>query len=225
MVSQDIQNRILQLLKIYGSQRKLAAALGVNQSQISRWISGATAPRKEVKDKIAKKIYYQTKQKFKKYVTETPKFKKTNGKRGDNRRYARYEFNLRRYSLTDITKVPFLIEKLKKLHRSVLEKDLQYKTQRLGVAISSNERLKLEKEYFSKKANRSYKKALEELQFITTIIYARNVKSTALMFQELEDKITRYLMGTLESEDVHDTKTQKEAKMFYVFFEDESVEY
>lgn len=225
MVSQDIQQKILKLIDLLGSQRKVAESLGVNQSQISRWLNGVTSPRQKVKSKISKRVYYQTKQKLQKYVTEKPQFKKITGKKTDKRRYARYEFQLRRISLVDQTKIPALMEKLKRLHRAVKEYDLQYKTQRLGIAISSNERMKYEKEYFSKKAKRAYKKSVEELQFITTIIYARNKESTILMFEELENKIRRYLMGTLESEDIHDTETAKEAKTFYVFFEDESMEY
>jgi transcriptional regulator with XRE-family HTH domain len=218
-------DKLEKLLKIYGSQRKLAEALGVNQSQISRWISGKTAPRQQVKDIISKRFYYQTKQKLKKYVSEVPKHKKITGKKSDKRKYSRYEFSLRRVSLIDTTKIPSLFNKLKKLYRSVKEYDQQYKTQRLGIAIASNSREKYEKEYYSKKANRSYKKSVEELQYITTIIYARNKESTNLMFDELEEKLRRYLMGTLESEDIHDVETLKEAKTFYVFFEDESIEY
>lgn len=226
MVSGELtQTRIKQLLKIYGSQRKLAESLGVNQSQISRYLSGKTTPRQAVKDTISKRIYYQTKQKFRNIISESPLVKRFSGKKSDGRRYVRYEFPLWRRVLNDTTKIPALFEKLKQLHRSVQEKDTQIKAQRLGISISTTEREENVKEFFSRKAKRKYIRTEEDLQFITTIIYARNKASTALMFEELEQKLRLYLMGNLGSPDVHEVDTIKEAKSFYVFYEDESQEY
>lgn len=204
-----------QLLKIYGSQRKLAAVLGVNQSQISRWLNKRTSPR------------VQTYKQFVEIVEEKViKFshKRVAGKHTDGRNFVRYEFPLWRRILNDPTKIPELFRKLRQLYKSVQNKDTQIKAQRLGISISTTNRQNQETEFYSKKAKRKYTRKLEELQFITTIIYARNEPSTVLMFEELEEKIRSYLMGTLQSEDIHDTETTKEAKTFYVFFEGESLE-
>ena len=203
------------LIEIYGSQRKVAAVLGVNQSQISRWLNKKTSPRIKAREKLIDLI---------KEKVVTPFHKRVSGKHTDGRNFVRYEFPLWRRILNDPTKIPELFRKLKRLYKSVQNKDTQIKAQRLGISISTTDRQKQETEYYSKKAKRTYTRKREELQFITTIIYARNKPSTDLMFQELEEKIRMYLLGTLQSDDIHDTETTKEAKTFYVFFEGESLE-
>ena len=203
------------LIEIYGSQRKVAAVLGVNQSQISRWLNKKTSPRIKAREKLIDLI---------KEKVVTPFHKRVSGKHTDGRNFVRYEFPLWRRILNEPTKIPELFRKLRQLYKSVQNKDTQIKAQRLGISISTTDRQKQETEYYSKKAKRTYTRKREELQFITTIIYARNKPSTDLMFQELEEKIRMYLLGTLESDDIHDTETTKEAKTFYVFFEGESLE-
>ena len=203
------------LIEIYGSQRKVAAVLGVNQSQISRWLNKKTSPRVTVREKLIDLIQDKV---------VIPSHKRVSGKHTDGRLFVRYEFSLWRRILNDPTKIPELFKKLKRLYKSVQNKDTQIKAQRLGISISTTDRQTQETEYYSKKAKRTYTRKREELQFITTIIYARNKPSTDLMFQELEEKIRMYLLGTLESDDIHDTEKIKEAKTFYVFFEGESLE-
>jgi len=122
--------------------------------------------------------------------------------------------------------LPLLLKKFISLYDSVKSESPGIKAQRLGVAISTESKVTGLKSYFSVKAKRKYSRKKEELDFITTIIYARNEPSKKLMFDDLLQKIKKYLLGTLESSSLHsDSEVSREAKTFFVFFEDESVEY
>lgn len=224
--SQNIQERLQQLLQVYGSQSKLAKSLGVNQSQISRYLKGTRNPSQLIRDKISKRFSYQTrvKETIKKELTK-PSHKKKSGKHTDGRKFVRFEFSLWRRDISDTTKIPELFKKLRFLYNSVKSESPHIKAQRLGLAISTDARATEEIDFYSKKAKRKYTRKKEELDFITTIIYARNVASTDLMFEELAEKIYKYLMRTLASVSLHEEQEDREAKTFFVFFEDESVEY
>ncbi len=229
MVSLDfsqLRERIHDLITFYGSQRKLADSLGINQSQISRYLSGARNPSSITKSIINKRFNYQERavEKVKKIIRK-PSHKKKVGKHVDKRKFVRFEFSLWRRNISDTTQIPTLLKKFKRLYHSVSKEARHIKAQRLGVAISTSDRETEMKEYYSSKAKRKYSRKKEELDFITTIIYARNLKSTKLMFQEIEEKIRGYLMKTAVSPTLHEDKDDREAKVFYVFFEDETVMY
>lgn len=229
----NVKDKILYLVKSYGSQRKLAKSLGINQSQISRYIKGTRSPNRSHAAKITKRYYYQTDRiskkaakgipdTFKPFIDKikTPKHSVHRGKRYDKRPYVRYDFPLWRRDITDTTKIKKLMEKLKSLYSSIAHKGRGTNAQRLGLSISTDQKRNRDKKYYSQAAGREYSRKQEELDFLTTIIYARNDASTQLMFDELEEKLRRYLLQTLESVSLHDTDDTKQAKTFYVFFEE-----
>jgi ribonuclease P protein component len=211
----------------------------VNQSQISRYLKGTRNPTQKVRNLINKRFYYATKQqaqaiqdfaedKFKtaaKDFIKKPSYKRKSGTHADGRIFVRFEFPLWRRDISDTTKLPALFEKLRFLYNTVKNESPEIKAQRLGLSISTDSRKHDEQEYFSRKAKRKYSRKKEELDFITTIIYARNKESADLMFQELQEKLQKYLMQTLTSPTLHEDEEDREAKTFFVFFEDESVEY
>jgi len=213
-----------ELVKFYGSQKKLAAVVGVNQSQISRYLSGDRSPRKEIVSFIRKTFVSKVKKKKKKNNVFSHKVLR--GTHFDGRKFVRFDFSLWRRNISDPTLLPLLFKKFISLYDSVKSESPGIKAQRLGVAISTESKVTGLKSYFSKKAKRKYSRKKENLDFITTIIYARNEPSKKLMFDDLLQKIKKYLLGTLESSSLHsDSEVSREAKTFFVFFEDESVDY
>ena len=96
------------LIEIYGSQRKVATVLGVNQSQISRWLNKKTSPRVTVREKLIDLIQDKV---------VVPSHKRVAGKHTDGRPFVRYEFSLWRRILNDPTKIPELFKKLKRLYK------------------------------------------------------------------------------------------------------------
>jgi len=223
-------DNIKSLIKFYGSQKKLAAAVGVNQSQISRYLKGTRVPRKAIVESI-KKTYNIKKVTIKKAkgFIKKPYHKRLPttgiGKHNDGRKFVRFDFPLWRKDISDPTILPELFKKFRFLYNSVKDEVPQIKAQRLGIAISTESRTTNSKDYFSTKAKRKYSRKKEELDFITTIIYARNKASADLMFDDLLEKIKKYLMGTLESATLHEDEETREAKTFFVFFEGETTKF
>ena len=221
---------IKDLIKFYGSQRKLANAVGVNQSQISRYLKGTRVPRDLIVKTIKKKYNYKKVAIDKaKGIIKKPYHKRLPatgiGVHNDGRKFVRFDFPLWRKDISDPTILPDLFKKFRILYNSVKDEVRSIKAQRLGIAISTQSRKSNLKDYFSSKAKRRYSRKKEELDFITTIIYARNKKSTDLMFDDLLEKIKKYLMGTLESATLHEDEETREAKTFFVFFEGETSKY
>jgi len=220
MVFPNYQNKIIELLKVLGSQIKAAKVLGVNQSQISRYLSGQRTPKPETMKVISQRFTYYIRKKLNK-----PFHKKIDGTKVDGRKFVRFEFSLWRRDISETALLPELFKKLRLLYDSVRTEAPTIKAQRLGISISTDEKRTKTKEFFSYKAKRKYKREQEQLDFITTVIYARDEKTTEMMFTDFYHKLLKYLTNLLVSPTLHNEDDKKTAHKFYVFFEDETILY
>jgi len=169
--------------------------------------------RKELYEKFRKKVLAKSKQKLFGYrIVEKRGRTQLFGKR-----FVRYKFAMWRFDISDISRIPLLMQRLKKRYKSVEKYSKQLPTQRIGLTVAAAR--KEFDEFTNYRTKRKNKR--EVLDFMSTGTYARNEPSTPPMFEELEDKLLEYLGHKSKSPSLLDEENDKRIKDFFVFFTEE----
>jgi len=130
--------------------------------------------------------------------------------------FMRFRFNMNRYKINE-TNLPKLFQKFYKNYKKVINQGSKFPTQRLGVSFAAEK-----KEYhtfINRETHRENKKELFDT--LSTVTYENNIPSTPPMFNELYEKILRYIQGKSKSPTMLEEDNDKTIRYFYVIYSEQ----